>query len=77
MNLTKTENRIPRIGVLKRGFVRNQELQWIRRNAFCKDGVLIIECDTRKDESPLQKGATMEEIATVYRIYFLFVENGR
>jgi hypothetical protein len=55
-------------------------LQWYQEdNAYCKDGVLIIEGRHReKTESPLQKESfRLEEIATVYRVYFFFAKNGK
>ncbi|HOV72038.1 MAG TPA: glycoside hydrolase family 16 protein, partial [Dysgonamonadaceae bacterium] len=43
----------------EKGFVRNQELQWYQEdNAYCKDGVLIIEGRHEKRPNPLyEKGA--------------------
>lgn len=38
------------------GFVRNKELQWYQRdNAYCKDGLLIIEGRREKRPNPLYK----------------------
>lgn len=36
------------------GFARNEELQWYQKeNAYCKDGLLIIEAKSEKRENPI------------------------
>lgn len=44
----------------EKGFVRNQELQWYQEdNAYCKDGMLVIEGRHEKRPNPLyEKGST-------------------
>ena len=43
----------PRNWTYEKGFVRNEELQWYQpENAFCKDGLLVIEARKEQKENP-------------------------
>ncbi len=43
----------------EKGFVRNEELQWYQEeNAYCKDGLLIIEARKEERANPLYKPGT-------------------
>ncbi len=44
----------PKYWTYEKGFVRNEELQWYQsENAFCKDGLLIIEARKEQRANPL------------------------
>lgn len=54
----------------EQGFARNEELQWYQKeNAYCKDGLLIIEAKSEKRDNPIY-----EECSNDWRRSRRFIE---
>ena len=51
----------PKNWTFEEGFVRNNELQWYQReNAFCKDGLLVIESRRERKKNPNYKKNSLD-----------------
>ena len=60
MNLVQTARLGPANWRFEKGFVRNQELQWYQEeNAWCENGLLIIEAEKKQDTTPIIPPAAM------------------